>query len=91
MIANVSDDLIDISFEVKITLTEAEARALNALVGYGDNAFIGFFYRYLGEYYLQPYEHGLRSLFRSIRNDISPRLDSVDRARKLLGSIDIST
>lgn len=57
-----------ISATIVLHLTEAEAHALDALVGYGFKTFIEVFYKHLGKSYLEPYEAGLRSLFESVRN-----------------------
>lgn len=53
---------------ITIALTEAEAGALDALAGYDIEAFIKTFYEKMGKAYLQPYESGLRSLFRSLQD-----------------------
>jgi hypothetical protein len=73
-----------IKTEVSITLSEIEIRALDALAGYGDDAFLEVFYKHLGRHYLTPHENGIRSLFKSIRSEIPPHLTQVDNARKLL-------
>lgn len=56
-----------ISGTVTIELSEQEAAALDALVGYGSAQFLAAFYKHLGEAYLKPYEAGLLSLFDSVR------------------------
>ncbi len=55
-----------VKMEVCLRLTEAEAGALDALVGYGIDPFLEVFYK-LGRAYMEPYEDGLRSLFESVR------------------------
>lgn len=72
-----------VELQVHFTLTESEARALDALAGYNDETFLDFFYKNLGRYYLQPHEAGLRSLFQSIRASIPPILKRTDDARKV--------
>ena len=57
----------EINGEVTLVLNESEARALDAIVGYGAEPFLKAFYEHLGKAYLQPYERGLRSLFESVR------------------------
>lgn len=52
---------------ITLALSEEEAAALDALVGYGVNEFLKVFYKELGEAYLKPHENGLRSLFDSVR------------------------
>lgn len=64
------------------TVTEQEARALDALAGYGDDAFIKAFYEKLGKAYMQNHEEGLRSFLRSIRALVGPVLARQDMARK---------
>jgi len=63
--------------------SEIEARALDALAGYGTDAFLECFYKHMGKAYLQPYEKGLIELFDSIRGEIPPHLNRVDKARKV--------
>lgn len=52
-----------VSVEVSVMLTEDELAALEALAGYGADAFLTVFYERLGAHYLRPHEAGLRSLF----------------------------
>lgn len=75
-----------LSVQIVIVLTEPEARALDALVGYGDDAFIKAFYEKLGEAYMKEHEIGLRSLFASIRQLLPPWLSKADAARKSFNS-----
>ncbi len=74
-----------VSFEVNVCLNEDEARALDALVGYGDDAFIKVFYEKLGTAYMQQHEKGLRSLFESVRLFMPQQLCVIDQARKDVG------
>ncbi len=73
-----------ISVAVTIEINESEARALDALAGYGDNEFIKMFYSSLGKHYMQPYEDGLRSFLKTIRSAVAPALNDVDAARRVL-------
>lgn len=57
----------EIKGEVTLVLSEDEAKALDALVGYGHKNFLEVFYAHLGKAYLQPHERGLKSLFESVR------------------------
>ena len=57
----------EIKGEVTLVLSEDEAKALDALVGYGHKSFLEVFYAHLGKAYLQPHERGLKSLFESVR------------------------
>lgn len=76
--------MVTVRFEVKLTLAESEARALDALVGYGTDEFLACFYKHMGKAYLSPHEHGLRSLFAAIKAQLVPELSTVDRARKAI-------
>ncbi|MNQ94366.1 hypothetical protein D3C85_1098820 [compost metagenome] len=71
-----------VTVSAKFTVTEGELRALDALVGYGDEAFIKMFYDKLGKSYLQPYEKDLREFLKSIRAIATPILSRADTARK---------
>jgi len=75
-----------ITTNIKITLNENEARALEALAGYGDDSFLEMFYKQLGKHYMAPHESGLRSLFQGIRDNLPRELKKVDQARKAIGS-----
>lgn len=66
---------------IVIVLSEAEAGALDALAGYGTDAFLEVFYEKLGKAYLKPYESGLRSLFDSVRNGPCSVRGILDSAR----------
>lgn len=66
---------------ITLELDEKETRALEALTGYGTDEFLKAFYKDLGRSYLEPWEHGLRSLFASIRADIPPLLARAEKAR----------
>lgn len=55
-----------LSASVVMVLSEEEAGALDALAGYGIDPFLAVFYEKMGKSYLQKYEAGLRSLFKSI-------------------------
>lgn len=71
-----------ISLELTFTVSESEARALDALAGYGDDAFIEKFKASLGSYYMQDHEQGLREFLRSIRDIASVHIRALDKARK---------
>ncbi|MBC3927809.1 hypothetical protein [Undibacterium sp. CY21W] len=79
---------ISIKAEVRITatveLTEGHLRALDALAGYGPDAFLRAFYVKLGTAYMKPFEKDLRELFTMIRNDVPLALDDVKKAREQL-------
>jgi hypothetical protein len=73
-----------ITVDLVISLTEDQARALDALVGYGTHAFLKVFYTHMGEAYLKPHEKGLISLFETIKEVVPRELATVEHARQLL-------
>ena len=72
-----------VKVDAKFTVSEGELRALEALAGYGDDAFIEMFYKTLGKTYLQPHEKHLREFLKSIRSIATPILSRTDAARKV--------
>lgn len=72
---------VKIEGSITLTLTETEARALEAIAGYGDEAFLECFYKHLGTSYLRPHAAGVTSLFERIRRDIPHALSRFDAAR----------
>lgn len=75
---------LKLEFDVWVNLTECQARALDALAGYGTDSFLDVFYKHMGKHYLKPHEEGLRSLFESVRDTIANQLDHVDRVKKAI-------
>ena len=73
-----------LTVSVVIQIDEIEARALDALAGYGDDAVIKMFYESCGRCYMEPYEKGLRSFLTTIRGSVSDSLNSIDEAREHL-------
>ncbi len=71
-----------LELEVIIRLTEKEARAVEALGGYGEDAFVKFFYENLGRTYMQPYEEGLRSFLKTT-GMLNTWLRRIDKSRKV--------
>jgi len=71
-----------LTMNLTFTVTEEEARALDALSGYGDDAFIKTFYESLGEHYMKAHEAGLRLFLKSIREELVPILSKLDKAKK---------
>ena len=72
-----------IGLELRFTINESEARALDALVGYGDDAFITAFKDKLGKAYMDGNEEGLREFFRSIRLMVPGYLTKIKNAREI--------
>lgn len=81
-----SNTAVEINTTVTITatlaFTEGQLRALDALVGYGDDAFLRAFYVRLGKHYMKPFERDLRDLFSAIREKVPRALTAVVDARK---------
>ena len=75
-----------IKLEVTLKLDEGEARALEALMGYGVDIFLKVFYEHIGKHYLSPYEDGLRRLFssdtRMVLNAVLTRKNKAEKAFK---------
>lgn len=67
--------------EVKLTLSEEEAKALNAITVYGADKFLEIFYQHLGKTYLEEHEDGLVSLFNSVKANLSVILKQNDNIR----------
>jgi hypothetical protein len=75
----------EVSLTLSFTLGEGEARALEALAGYGTDAFLEVFSAKMGKSYLQPHEAGLRSLFVMARS-LNVHLDRVDQMRRVFNN-----
>jgi hypothetical protein len=75
----------EVSLTLSFTLGEGEARALEAIAGYGTDSFLEIFYAKMGKSYLQPHEAGLRSLFVLARS-LNGHLDRVDQARRVFNN-----
>jgi hypothetical protein len=75
-----------VEFKVTLELTETEARALEAIIGYGIKPFLPMFYKHLGEYYLKKYEKGAVSLFDQ-RQQLNYQLYNIDQVRKAITGI----
>ncbi len=77
---------VSIEFRVLMTINEEEARALDAMAVYGDDASVKAFYENLGEGYMKRYENGLRSFLKSVRNQIKPILGKMAVADVNIGT-----
>lgn len=73
-----------LSFHCQLSLSEIQSRALEALSGYSDDAFINMFYTTLGKHYLEPYEDGLRDFLKACRDQLRPQLQTIDEAKAVL-------
>ncbi len=75
-----------IEFSSVLTLSEVEIRALGALVGYGDDAFLKVFKEKLGTAYIRSHEAGLKSFFATVREQVIPALQDINGARRDLAA-----
>jgi hypothetical protein len=73
----------NITTRINIDLDEEEARALEALAGYGTDAFLKVFYEHLGKHYMQPYEAGLKRILDVFQGDLKNQLNKIDQAKKI--------
>lgn len=74
----------EMHFNVLLKLSEVEARALDAICGYGADRFVEWFYKNLGKHYLKPHEDGMRSLFDTVNNQLRFRFHDIDEIRKAI-------
>ena len=75
-----------IELKVQIVLSEVEARALLKMTQYGTEPYLKWFEKNLSRYELNGLKHGVVSLFDTIRKELPPHIDKVEKARKLLTS-----
>lgn len=78
-----------LDFKLTLELNEVEARALEAIVGYGDKNFLKVFYEHMGKHYLEPHESGLKSLFETIKSELRPHLHKFDKVREAIDNKNI--
>lgn len=69
---------------VLLELDEQEVRALDGIFGYNVEAFLKVFYEKMGKNYVQPYEAGVRSLHKTIRESMAGPISRMADARKAL-------
>jgi hypothetical protein len=82
--AKLTKQPLTVTLNAVLELNEQELRALDALAGYGDDAFLEMFYKQLGKHYMRPHEEGLRSLFTTIRKEIPPIIKLAEESRKII-------
>jgi hypothetical protein len=80
-----------VTAEVSFTVSEEEARAIDALVGYGFDGFIKVFYEKMGQHYMKPHEAGLKNFFESMREQMPSILSRTDIARRAFSTSDPTT
>jgi hypothetical protein len=73
---------VGITFQATVTVDREMMGALDALVGYGDDAFIKAFKEKLGVAYIGPYETGLKRFFKAIRDEVLPAFHDVQQAER---------
>lgn len=73
---------VKVTFEMELLISECSARALDALVGYGDDAFIKHFKENLGTAYIRDHEKGLKEFFGQVRSQVLPQIHRVNELRK---------
>ncbi len=78
---------VQVKFNIKLDLNINEARALEAIAGYGTDAFLKVFYEKLGKAYLGPFEEDARSLFKKITADLPPEIKKIDEAAKAIAGV----
>lgn len=71
-----------LNLEVRLIITEAEARAIEVLPSYGVDEFIKAFYEHLGKHYMERHEAGLRSFLNTVGPSVSATLRRMDAARE---------
>jgi len=76
-----------VTITATVEFTENELNALDAMVGYGDDAFLKAFYVKLGKHYMKPFESDLRALFAKIRTDALPALREIREIRKQIEKV----
>ncbi len=78
--AEVSEQLdLELKIRLNLQLTEVEGRALEAMVCYGFEPFKKVFYDKLGEAYMKKHEAGLKILFESVKKQVVPKLNKIDK------------
>jgi hypothetical protein len=73
-----------VEFTVTLVLTDKEAKALIAIVGYGADEFLKGFYEKLGKSYLQPYEVDVKNLFHTIKEALPSEISKIDKAKQAI-------
>ncbi|AGS80979.1 hypothetical protein [Caulobacter phage Cr30] len=73
----------ELDAKILVELTHGEARALDALAGYGFDSFIQVFYKEMGKTYLQPYEKDLKSLFEKVRHEVPRMTHRIETAHQV--------
>lgn len=75
---------VDVSFSINFNLTIGEAKALDAIVGYGVEPFLEVFYRSMGRAYLQPHESEMKKLFERVKAELPKEIRKIDTAESAI-------
>lgn len=73
--------ITEVSATIYLELTEGEAGALQAIVGYGPEEFLKWFERNLGKHYMAPYRYSVKSLFLKARK-LEYAIEQLKKAKK---------
>lgn len=76
-----------VTTEITITLTEGEARVLDAICGYGPKIFKEWFYKTHGQYYLQKHQQHIDSFFEKGRS-LGAAFYEIEKARASILKLD---
>ena len=76
-----------VEFKLNIELSESEARAWDAIVGYGFDAFIKVFKEKLGSHYISPYENSAKKMFEDTKRELGYQLHAIDEVKKAIKNI----
>lgn len=74
-------------FHITFVLSKSEAKALDAIAGYGTEPFLKVFYEKMGQSYLKPHEKGLVSLFSRIMKELPKEVKKIEEAQSALKDI----
>jgi hypothetical protein len=75
------ESLPKLDMEIVLRVNEAEARALEALGAYGEDAFVDAFYSRLGTSCMKPHEDALRSVLKAFKAILPGELARFEKAR----------
>ena len=83
----------NLDFKLTLELNEMEANALNQICNYESKDFLKVFYEHMGKSYLQPYEDGIISLFKTVKEELGQHIYKINKVRKVLDnkSVTINT
>jgi len=76
-----------VTTEITITLTEGEARVLDAICGHGPDQFKKWFYKTHGEHYLKKHEEHINSFFQKGRS-LGSAFYEIEKARAAILKLD---